>query len=440
MLKRTLFSSVKLFSGAYAAFQYDHTDYKTESETPEKSKDSDADHEHAPSEEHMPKPNPHKELSSKFLQQMNAHQFEKATVALRELQAKRSQYSIRTHTPDKAIEKPIVRIRFFSEYLESTKHTAMQKAVYALRDLLADPLQCSQLLKELDAQIADFEPLLGCDFSKLNPGPGILLSQQYIIPSESILSLKTIDTKNVLLYLIQKQLTKEGINTQDKLYTFLDFINEQIANNLVRQGILFDESPLSGNAILHGIYTHYLQWYLFSIAIEKGTIKLDPCINLVEVMTAMVDSKITYQVPLWSSLIDHAEEATGDDRTDYFQFFLGSPHRLNLYLLSSPLTPHLRGYLLNEWARDITTFQSFFYDSYKKEISYESLAEGFAAANEAFDGLNLQITKKMIAQFYREKQHKDVCAQTGILVENAEEKFAWAKSMDPSLRQRLLTR
>ena len=438
MLKRSLFSRIPLFSGAYAAFRNDYSDYKTESDLSEESKDSRTDTEHT-TEEQTPKADTQKALSSKFLQHMNAHQFEKATLALRELQAKRSQYHS-AHTPDKPITKPIVRIRFFSEYLEPTKQVAMQKAVYALRDLLADPLQCSQLLKELDTQLADFEPLLECDFSKLNPGPGILLSQQYIIPSESILSLKTIDTKNVLLYLIQKQLTKEGINTQDRLYTFFDFINEQIANNLVRQGILFDESPLSGNAILHGIYTHYLQWYLFSIAIEKGVIKLDPSINLYEIMTAMVDSKVTYKTPLWSSLIDHTEEVTSDERTDYFQFFLGSPHRLNLYLLSSPLTPHLRGYLLNEWVRDITTFQSFFYHHYKKEISYESLAEGFAVANEAFDGLNLQITRKMIAQFYHQKKHKNVSPETGILLENPEKKFAWAKSMDPSLRQWLLTR
>ncbi len=58
------------------------------------------------------------------------------------------------------------------------------------------------------------------------------------------------------------------------------------ANALVTSGALFKEQFFLGNALTHGLYSHYFQWLLMALAIESGRIKLPDNLSLKEIMQA----------------------------------------------------------------------------------------------------------------------------------------------------------
>ena len=126
---------------------------------------------------------------------------------------------------------------------------ALRDAFKQITALLENPVKCLQLLRGLDAKIAQYQVSIRCDFSKILPGDGIVVDgiKWPSAPQED--RVRVSDSQGLLRYLLRQQLAKHGIETQDKLYTFSGYVDTEVANDLVRHGSLFKEQYLRGNSL-----------------------------------------------------------------------------------------------------------------------------------------------------------------------------------------------
>lgn len=141
-----------------------------------------------------------------------------------------------------------------------------------------------------------------------------LLSIEDAIPWPVFKGEAGVKTQSLLNDLLLQVERENGINTDpDAPAYFFDFVPVALGNQFVSEGNLFNECNYVGN-LLHGKYSHRLQWYVIFKAIEKKHILLPPECSVKDIFK---------QLPLyWRELVDIYEHG----------FF--SPHYLHAYLLS----------------------------------------------------------------------------------------------------------
>ncbi len=313
------------------------------------------------------------------------------------------------------------------------KQVAILDGLEQIISLLGNPKQCVSLFKELNDKIAAFQPFLNGDLSKIVPGPGLLLHGSMWVPGNAPQENFPIlgNTYGLLRFLMRKKLQGHGIETQDELYIFAGFVNPKIANAIVENGALFKEQFLMGSALLHGLYSHYLQWYLFSVAIEKNVITFQEEITLRDMLTAMIEVKTNTGSVLWSAIIDFIVSPNCCN-IEPNGFNLGSPHRLNsLVCSSSKELPYLSGYLLNSFYKNIIKF----FEQVEIKLQgnttelYSSLVGAQALASADFKGFDLGYTNDSVERYYTDHSKtgcdvKSFDKSTGVLVKSAEKRFS----------------
>ena len=313
----------------------------------------------------------------------------------------------------------------FPYNMADKRKEAIISAFEQITNLFSNPDHCIELLKELDQQIKAFEPFLQCNFATVVPGIKIRLYRSLQVPSFTSPTIP--HTHGLLHFLIRKKLQSHGIEKQDELYTFSGFVNSKIADNIVRNGGLFKEQFLMGNALSHGIYPHYLQWYLIAAAVEKNMLVFDDNITLCHLLSAAVDVQSTQSnFSLWGICFDFA--STPRFNKNLSDFNVGAPHRLNSLLFFSDSIPHLRGYLINSFFKNIVKFQKHVKNEYQKDISYLAIVGASAIAHNLFNLFDLGYDNHCVKKYYREqaKTGNDVVnfdEQSGILIKSAKKRF-----------------
>lgn len=360
-----------------------------------------------------------------LLNTLQAHKFDDALEQLKEIEA----LSIARH------EKARKQWNPFSEYNAMTLGTHSDFMVASqiafrlspdLKDaltncaaLLRNPSLCIDLLKELDEEIVKFSPFLGLDYSAIKP-ESVFFVRSFQVPCQIdglTAAAKTVstDSDGLLWYLLRKIVNKQGIDTENTLLTFSGYVNKRIANDFVKEGRLFREHFLSGSVLMHGIYSHYIQWALFSIAIEKKILNLGEDITLPSLMDDLIF------LNQWDNLIDFISNAPFN--THCQDFNLGSPQRLNSLLLFSDELPNLRGLMLTLFYQQTTEIQNQFALKYKKTLPYRCLVGGHASAlGVDFEiGFNQKDIKNYLDSYPYSFSFDE---ETGVITENADKRFA----------------
>lgn len=319
-----------------------------------------------------------------------------------------------------------------SYFFSSEIPVAMKDTINQMITLLTYPRQCVSLLKELDKDIANHQFFLKRNFSARKPGVGLFLSYSLQVPALSSRlpsDLKSDITDDLLLYLIRKKLQPHGIETQDAIHTFVGFVDEDKANNIVRKGALFKEHFLTSNFLVHGVYSHYFQWYLFAAAVDEGIIVLPKGVTLKNVLTGIIDNGLLWSfsgtISLWQQMIDFFHLTPGFN-AHHLNFYLGQPHRLNSLLLFSRNIPHLRGYLLELWHKNVIEFQAHYKEVYSIEIPYNCLVAAQTAAGPYTNQFDAgEDFNNSIEDYYQKKgiEHS-YDKDAGIIKQSAKVRFA----------------
>lgn len=321
----------------------------------------------------------------------------------------------------------------FPEGTSQVQKNALKDAFTQIAYLLADPLQCLNLLQSLDTQIERAQSFLGCDFSSIQPGAGIIISN-YQWPNPPVADSPSISqTHGILRYLIREQLSKHGIDAQNELVTFSGFVEPELANSLIASGSLFKEQFLMGTALIHGLYSHYLQWYIISRALEEKLLHFKEDLTLLDVLRASVSVKKSNGLLVWASLIDFIQK--GSDITHYD---FGSPHQLNNALLNSEKLVYLRGYLLNSWYKSIEKYRKTVGEQASKitlNEFYKLLITGQTLAGSYFDWFSLGNTAATIEGYYTKTSKTKIIPSPDlqILKKDAETLFSEARKLAQSM-------
>lgn len=362
-------------------------------------------------------------IQKDFLYFTRDHQFQKAQLLFQEIQElealKREGFAPAKKEKTENLKSYVEKNDFINdELLDAFKQ---------IGDLFGKPKKCLELLSELDNEIASFQSFLNCDFKKIKPGVGIFLPNYIWVPDFSP-NYSYVNTYGLLRYLLRKKLQTHQIEKQDKLYTLSGFVVE--ASKIVANGALFIEQFLMGISLTHGIYTHYLQWYLIAVAFEKKLFSFDQRITLRDLLTTSV-AKSQYQMDsemVWPRLLDFVIQSTDPDKL--YNFNLGAPQRSNSLLLRSPVNPHLRGYLLNSWHRNIAEFQRQFALTHPDSdpIPYICLVGAQTVFQQSFGACNVGMRAASVERFYRETLCNNVDIQShetgAVITESAQEKFS----------------
>lgn len=356
-------------------------------------------------------------LQDIFLILVNTHRFEAAQVLFGYLNTT----CRKTKNESQVEKKSNTRHPEWKDYASSLvvdEKTAPFKAIFnQMVALLENPARCLVLLEKLDRDLSVFFP----EMKDIVPGEGYTLIYDFHLPSAPTASQSTIKTYHLFRCLLREQLEKFGIEKQSELYTFSGFVQPQAADCILKSGALFKEQFLRGNALLHGVYSHYLQWYLFSRAVEEGDITLPPGIRLVDVLFQAVVMK-GEDDPVWNKLIDLVEKPLFEKGDNLH--YLGSPHRLNALLLCAPELPHLRGFLLNQWYKNIHKLQDLCMTLYNKSISYECIIGAMAFSANIFNAFSLGYDNRQVKKYYPKTVKFNV--STGIVVKDAAQ-FVWTR-------------
>lgn len=346
-----------------------------------------------------------------FLRLINTHQFSAAQLFFRLIQRITNRKNQDDFLPQLINKQNTywnnLTRNFASSILFKTSTTekrqeAISDAFTQIRMLLLDSESCVEVLKQLNNRIAALQKHLDpeLDFSAFEPGNPIYLYASMCIPQAT--TKPHIKTHSLLLYVLFELLKQHNVK-HDKFITFSGYVDPGIADNLIRSGYLFKEQYLMMNALTHGVYSHYIQWYLIAAAIDAKKIILQDDLTLRDLMVAMINtSSGEKEQSSWNRLLDYLIRNNHNIPINELQ--LGSPHALNSFLLFCKELPHLRGLLLNNWHHQIKKFQLFTSNKETGEVlSYERIAEGQATAFSSADLFNLGHTNKDIVRYYDEK-------------------------------------
>lgn len=318
----------------------------------------------------------------------------------------------------------------FPHDMSSDRKTALKKAFRDIVSFFENPTQCLASLKKLDEQIFEQGSCLGFNFSLIKPGKPMSLFGDLCFPENNPDNTLIPNTLGLLHYLLREKLQKHGIEQQNELYTFSGFVDSQKADEVIKRGALFKEQFLMGNALMHGVYSHYLQLYLIAEALENRVITLDDGLTLKELLAAFITVKVLRDdnaSSVWTTIIDTLSRTQLIQIQEPTQFYFGSPHRLQSALLYSPELPNLRGLLLNHVYRKLDRYKEMVNISFNgKTVSDRCIIGAMAVSFHIFNLCDIDITNADVNSYYLKMPSnikRNFDQKTGIMTTSAKEKF-----------------
>lgn len=391
------------------------------------------------------------ELRVLFLSTMNQRNYRIASILLEYpggLESKSGQ--IRTFQKDLEIDKAngVARENLSSYILEIYKNSLRSHLVFKgtvfeekeeifldafakIRELLCDIPTCIKLLMPVEEELEKLFPQLreiefSNKFAVKNlwwPGP-VPENYQYL------------HKNGVLRRILRSYLQKHDIEAQDQLYTFAGFVENEKVNAVVRSGALFKEQFLMGNALTHGLYSHYIQWFLIARAIDTKRIILQAGLTLKEIMQASVDIQTDKRTPAWGEIIDNVtpdpraaqedvvrlaieNEAPGKKVPSRYAF--SSVVELSSFLYTTPELPHLRGYHLDSLYKNIHKIQVAAKEKFPEgqRIEHKQVIAGQMVAFWNFNRFKSGLSHDDVDKYYKAKPNGELDRETGIVTKSA---------------------
>jgi len=281
----------------------------------------------------------------------------------------------------------------FPTFLSKDKKTAITDAADQIDTLFSKPSQCISLLGEAEQVLNQAAK----DLSLINPGKGFFIKDKLMVPSAPEEEYGVVKFDHTLPNIIGEKLSKHGIGSGTPPF-FSGFIQTEEANKIVKNQEIFCELPYTGNFILHGLYSHLIQWYILAVAYEKGILKFNGNLSLSDMLAASVDvSDEKYNSSLWVHLFDSENSYAAYRPLKVVSRHFGQPTRLNTTLLFSNALPTLQSWLLTyAWYMPIAELQHMLKDTYTQTIPYELLVLGQSLNIANTDSISFGFSRKQI--------------------------------------------
>jgi len=280
-----------------------------------------------------------------------------------------------------------------SREIEDSRHIRHAKVQYnwvyeSIAGLLQDTARCIDILGGLETTLAEQYRAAGIDVSLYlrQSEPFIFFNLPWPVLKSVSRHVKTFHILNKIL--LEKE-QKHGINQDpDAPVFFSGFVPADIASQYVKEGNIFSEYNYIGN-LLHGKYSHRLQWYIILTAIEQGLIN-----------TNGLSSKelLCESTEVWTYLLDRYQALRVDNRTVGFR----SPFYLHasLLLLKDKL-PCLSGTLRKIYSRSIEIVSRY----QTQDMPFEKICAEYDIREGSF--LNVYDDGIPSEEYYRSKQKQD---------------------------------
>lgn len=218
-----------------------------------------------------------------------------------------------------------------------------------------------------------------------------------------------INKEKFLINFIRDRLREHEIDDQDYQIKFFEYVMPKQSSEVINCGSLFQEQFLGGASLIHGVNSHYLQFYLIARALEDNYQGMAECqVSLRDFMDFVIDHKISNQVG-WNYLIDHVF-ADNLQKQDF-----GAVFSLNSFILSNNYHElrNLRGYMLNAFFKkldkiyDVCCGKEFdFIGLIDKDRFLDILVASNVAARGSFNIQNLNIGIEDVVKYYEDKGYK----------------------------------
>ena len=393
------------------------------------------------------------ELSVCFLSSVNHHRFDIASILLDHKNGLQSKYErIRTPEQDLKIDQQNGVTKetlhkgiydFYKDYFrkklicEGTsfedKSESVLDAFAQMSELLYDIPACTELLKPIDYELKVLLPQLKDIQSKEN-----VVIKELSWPAALPENYQPLDKKGALRRILRTHLQKQDIESQNELYNFAGFVETETANALVKTGALFKEQFLLGNALTHGLYSHFFQWVSMALAIETGRVKLKDGVSLKEILQASVEIKSKVGDGAWGLIIDNVSpllyakngEPMRLGSENYNRFFSSSSSRYRLssvvelsnFLYTSSELPHIRGYLLDSLYKNTHKIQRLMKEKFPEDeqIKPKHIIAGQATSFWAFNRFRIGLSNDDVSKYYEKcaKTQGKLDQKTGIVTKS----------------------
>lgn len=288
-----------------------------------------------------------------------------------------------------------------SSYHDLASQERVKNGFCAIADLFSDTARCRGYLAELSQQLGSL-----LEFPNQEGKVEEMVIRGLKWPRFLSSDYQLIDKNSALTKIIKNQLKKHGIEDADNELKFSGFVDSKYADDEVKSGRLFKEFFLSGIALVHGVMTHYLQWYLISRDYEEGRLQSE--LTPRELLEASVTTRISKtNSPVWNVLVDYPIDSTRE--VDYDSF--GKVIKFNSFLLCNedPELMDLSNYLRDSFFKNSNKVAKALKQKYPevelREQNFEIaniMVASLAATGEVFNMINffdLEDTK----QYYEEK-------------------------------------
>ena len=250
----------------------------------------------------------------------------------------------------------------------------------AIAHLFRNQDVCLRLLQSLDAEIQSHQSCLDIDFSTISPhdaAPLEFMEDLRLPPApEKDKDYSSQKTYRLLFHLLGRTFSRHGI--QHNIINIPLGFYPNIAD-FTNAGALFKESRFSGTGLVHGSYSHDLQWYILCRAVEEKEVSLTcspgECLKIIR--------KVSIQgSDAWTQIFDLFYSASVEKNND--AFYIGDPLRLNCFLLNAQRFPHLRGLLRTLFYKDVQKITAHAQNTSEESIPYVALLGGTATSGYIF--------------------------------------------------------
>jgi|GEM_PF-2460271 len=237
---------------------------------------------------------------------------------------------------------------------EETFRAEMAKFVLDARALLRDPQAVAVGLKPLNDELGARMGWSEADY----PGVDTLVVGDNTLMLPNYANIQPLPEKkeHVLSQVLHENEAAHGINVENgaapmgDVPLFDGFIQPEIANRFIGDGHLFGENENRSGFIMHGTYSHRLQWECLRRWIESGRLQLPSAIapngvpdadsfRKLLAASVYVETKpgLSSSVSLWTKLVDSADDVPSNNDSRDTSDFRVVPKRQGMSCLAPNL-------------------------------------------------------------------------------------------------------
>lgn len=246
-----------------------------------------------------------------------------------------------------------------------TKEMAITNTLAAYKKILADPLTCFTLLRELENAIT-----LKVQNTFHTPNLNELVSTEYTVESHLAMqwpipkrTYQPLKLDSLLSLSIIDELQKFGCGQSS--YKWYGFVNDTTASSHIIDGAHTTENTLDISALLHGKYSHSIQLLVLMYAIEDNLIDVsygdDQKLEIRDLLRGLVTPAEDGEKP-WATINDHIY-------FDHASF--SGPHFLHSTLMSESHKyglPNLEQALKNSFCKALLRSMEFYNKNHHGEF------------------------------------------------------------------------